>query len=102
MQHSHTMRFNGEKLRDLRKARSWGQHELAEAARGFASGITQAQVSRYENGQQPSGRNALALAMALGVAVTDLYSVADAPLPSTPTLLEILYAQIGDALGVKA
>lgn len=69
----HSVRFDGEKLRELRLARKWGQHELAEQARRYCTGITQASISRYENGMEPSGRNALALARALGVGVTALY-----------------------------
>jgi transcriptional regulator with XRE-family HTH domain len=60
-------------LKTLRVSRKWDQHRLAEAARAFPSGITQSQISRYENGQEPSGRNALALAKALGVSVESLY-----------------------------
>lgn len=69
----HTVRFDGERLKTLRVSRKWDQHRLAEAARAFPSGITQSQISRYENGQEPSGRNALALAKALGVSVESLY-----------------------------
>lgn len=69
------MRFDGEKLKALRVSRRWDQHKLAEAAREHGRvGITQSQISRYENGQEPSGRNALALAGALNVEVRDLYS----------------------------
>ena len=72
------MKFSGEKLRELRKARSWDQHRLASEARSYATGITQASVSRHENGMEPSGRNALAYARALGVDVAELYGVAAA------------------------
>lgn len=67
------MRFNGGKLKALRDSRKWDQHRLAEAARAHGTGITQSQISRYENGQEPSGRNAMALAAALGVTVEELY-----------------------------
>jgi transcriptional regulator with XRE-family HTH domain len=67
------VRFDGGRLRDLRTARKWDQHRLAEAARGYGVGVTQSQVSRYENGQEPSGRNVVALASALNVDVRELY-----------------------------
>ena len=70
----HTVRFDGRKLKALRGSRSWDQHKLADAARTHGVGITQSQVSRYENGQEPGGRNALALAKALDVKVEELYS----------------------------
>lgn len=69
----HNVRFAGEKLKALRGSRKWDQHKLAEAARSHGVGINQSQISRYENGQEPSGRNALALAAALGVDVRELY-----------------------------
>lgn len=67
------MQFDGAALKALRASRKWDQHRLAEAARAHGVGITQSQVSRYENGQEPSGRNALALASALEVDVRELY-----------------------------
>jgi transcriptional regulator with XRE-family HTH domain len=69
----HTVRFDGEQLKSLRLGRRLDQHALAERARQSGVGVTQSQISRYENGHEPSGRNALALASALGVDVTDLY-----------------------------
>lgn len=81
------VRFNGDRLEELRLDRKWDQHRLAEEARQFGVGVTQSQISRYENGQEPSGRNALALAGALAVDMRELY-VADADgedrLPPTP------------------
>jgi transcriptional regulator with XRE-family HTH domain len=68
------MKFNGSKLKVLREARKWDQHRLAEAARSYGTGITQSQISRYENGKEPSGRNAVALAAALDTTVADLYT----------------------------
>lgn len=67
------MRFDGSRLRELRLERCWDQHRLAEEARRHAVGVTQSQISRYENGHEPSGRNAMALAHALNVDVVDLY-----------------------------
>lgn len=70
----HTVRFDGEKLKALRDSRKWDQHRAAEAARSYGVGITQSQISRYENGiQEPTGRNALALAAAFDVDVRELY-----------------------------
>lgn len=69
------MRFDGQRLKQLRLERCWDQHRLAEEARKHSTGITQSQISRYESGhQEPSGRNALALARALGVEVAELYA----------------------------
>lgn len=80
MSQSHTVRFNGEKLRELREARKFDQHRLAERARRYGTGITQASVSRHENGMQPSGANALAYARALDIDVAELYGLdADQP-----------------------
>lgn len=67
------MNFDGARLKQLRVGRKWDQHRLAEAARSHGVGITQSQISRYENGQEPSGRNLLALASALDVDASDLY-----------------------------
>jgi len=68
------VRFDGGSLKRLRLDRKWDQHHLAEAARAHGVGITQSQISRYENDHEPSGRNALALAAALGVDVRELYA----------------------------
>lgn len=70
-----TVRFDGAKLEELRLARKFDQSELAFRARQHGVGITQSQISRYENpnGPEPSGRNAIALALALDVTVTELY-----------------------------
>lgn len=70
----HIVRFDGDRLRALRTARKWDQHRLAEAARTHGVGITQSQVSRYENGQEPAARNAMALAAALQVDVADFFA----------------------------
>src|SRR5689334_11654079 len=76
--HRHSMRFNGAKLKELREARSWDQHRLAQEARVHGrAGITQAAVSRHENGMQPTPRNATAYAKALGVAVMELFELDD-------------------------
>lgn len=72
------MRFDGNKLRDLRKARSWDQHRLAEAARQHQTGITQGAISRYENGMEPTTRNAMAIAVALEVDLSALMREDDA------------------------
>jgi transcriptional regulator with XRE-family HTH domain len=74
MSESHIVRFNGDRLEELRLDRKWDQHELAQRARAYGVGITQSQVSRYENGQEPSGRNAMALAGALEVDARELYA----------------------------
>lgn len=73
----HTVRFDGQRLKELRLERRWDQHRLASEARKHSTGITQPQISRYENVDkpvEPSGRNALALARALGIEVTELYA----------------------------
>lgn len=69
----HIVRFDGNRLKELRGQRKFDQHRLAEAARAHGVGMTQSQVSRYENGQEPSGRSAIALAKALGVKPEALY-----------------------------
>lgn len=71
------MRFDGENLRKLRKAKSWDQHRLAQEARQHQAGITQAAVSKHENGMQPTTRNAAAYAKALGVPVLELFELDD-------------------------
>lgn len=71
------MKFNGQKLADLRRARSWDQHRLANEARKRGFGLTQAQVSRHENGKQPSGRNAIAYSQVLGIPVEAFYEGED-------------------------
>lgn len=73
------MRFDGTRLKALRTAKKWDQHRLAEAARAHGVGITQSQVSRYENGQEPSARNALALASALTVDVREFFANGSEP-----------------------
>lgn len=102
------VRFDGGKLKELRSDRKWDQHRLAEAARSHGVGITQSQVSRYENGQEPSGRNVMALAAALGIEVKDLYGEPDAEAASmtaatADTLYEALRAivrtEVREALG---
>lgn len=70
----HTVvKFDGHQLRSLRLRMRLDQHALAERARSHGVGITQSQISRYENGHEPSGRNAIALASALSVDVNELY-----------------------------
>lgn len=78
------MKFSGEKLKAQRVAKKLDQHALAELGRRRGAGITQSQISRYENGHgEPSGRNALALAAALDVGVNDLYDAeVEAPFPA--------------------
>lgn len=71
------MKWDGSRLRALRVARKWDQHRLAENARSHGVGVTQSQVSRYENGQEPSARNALALASALNVSPGEFFNGAD-------------------------
>lgn len=73
----HSVKFDGGKLKELRTARRWDQHKLAEQARRHAVGINQSSVSRYENGMEPTGRNAVALARALKVDVAELYGDSD-------------------------
>lgn len=86
------VRFDGTKLKTLRDARTWDQHRLAEAARAHGVGVTQSQISRYENGQQPSGRNAMAIAAALGVEPRELYGEPDAEAASmTSASADALY-----------
>lgn len=104
------MKFDGEKLRKLRTDRKWDQHRLAEAARAHGVGITQSQISRYENGQEPSGRNLVAVAQALGVEPRELLDGSpdvdeeDALLPSHAEMLAALrpLARLVHALGVEA
>lgn len=74
MQSCIIMKFDGDRLRTLRARKHLDQHALAERARQHGVGITQSQISRYENGHEPSGRNALALASALEVDVNELYT----------------------------
>lgn len=99
------MRFDGEKLKALRSSRRWDQHRAAEECRRHGVGITQSQISRYENGQEPSGRNTLALAAAFGVEPRDLYSAdAEEEEPVMATLphrdmLEALHSALTIALG---
>ena len=102
------MRFDGSRLRSLRVARKWDQHRLAEAARTHGVGITQSQVSRYENGQEPSARNALALASALDVDVRDFFesngsSASDEDEESDPVadLMKALRRFVRDELAAK-
>lgn len=90
------MRFDGEKLKTLRDARKWDQHRLAEAARSHGTGITQSTISRYEHGQEPSGRNIVALAAALGVDPRELYGSDDDLEAATMTAATA--ANIGEAL----
>lgn len=90
------MNFDGARLKALRTSRKWDQHKLAEAARAHGVGITQSQISRYENGQEPSGRNLLALASALDVEATELYGgdedeeVSSLPVGAEQAFLEAL------------
>lgn len=56
-------------------------------------------MSRHENGMEPSGRNALAYAKALGVDVNELYVDGDddaeaAPVAPAPDLAEALAATV--------
>ena len=78
------MRFDGAKLKELRGARKWDQHRLAEVARSHGAGITQSQVSRYENGKEPSGRNVVALAAALQIEPRELYGEDEAAVEAGP------------------
>lgn len=97
------MRFSGDTLKRLRLERRWDQHRLAEAARSHGVGITQSQISRYENDHEPSGRNALALASALGVRVEDLYDRAgdddEEEDSSAMPLSRDEFAMLGDLMG---
>lgn len=101
------MQFDGSRLKALRTTRKWDQHRLAEAARAHGVGITQSQISRYENGQEPSGRNVLAIAAALGVEPKALYGETAEedesllPSPSQNELLHALHAALGAALGAS-
>lgn len=103
----HNVRFDGKKLKALRESRSWDQHRLAETARTLGTGITQSQISRYENGQQPGGHNAMAIAKALGVPVDELYdSEADEESRAVGDLAQrdlllALHAALGAALGAS-
>jgi transcriptional regulator with XRE-family HTH domain len=75
------MRFDGNHMKALREGQHLDQHALAQKARDLGTGVTQSQISRYENGHaEPSGRIVFALASALGVSVGDLYAAGeDAP-----------------------
>lgn len=64
----HIVRFDGQKLRDLREGRKWDQMRLATEARQHGAGVTQSTVSRLEAGKhEPTLRTIAALAAALGV-----------------------------------
>lgn len=92
------MRFDGAKLKQLRETRCWDQHTLAEHARQHGASLNQSTVSRSENGKEPSGRNVVALAAALGIEPRELYDSDDdaeaasmaAGSPLTPAELELL------------
>lgn len=89
----HDMRFDGGKLRALRTAKKWDQHRLAEAARQHQTGITQGAISKYENGMEPNGRNALALALALDVEVNELFVEDDDEEAAQMDVVSVLVAQ---------
>lgn len=106
------MRFDGTKLKAHRDARTWDQHRLAEAARSHGVGVTQSQISRYENGKQPSSRNAMALAAALGVEPRELFSDDEPAEAATMTaatadslaevLRELIRTEVRDAMKAAA
>ena len=62
-----------ERLKALRKARGWTQHDLSRA-----SGLTRSHISRLERGdiQLPSSERLRQLAQALGTSVDDLLEAA--------------------------
>ena len=62
-----------ERLRTLRKARGWTQHDLSRA-----SGLTRSHISRLERGdiQLPSSDRLRQLALALGTSLDDLLEAA--------------------------
>lgn len=70
-------RVDGSKLARLRTAKKFDQTELATRLRKRGLGTTQATVSRWENGQEPSAYALPAIAAELGVSIEDLYADAD-------------------------
>src|SRR3954453_840339 len=62
-----------ERLKALRKARGWTQHDLSQA-----SGLTRSHISRLERGdiQLPSSERLRQLATALGTSLDDLLEAA--------------------------
>ena len=85
-----------ERLRALRKARGWTQHDLSRA-----SGLTRSHISRLERGdiQLPSSDCLRQLALALGTSLDDLLEAAGyrdaatdaADLPDLPSYLRRKY-----------
>ena len=66
-------RFSGTRLRELREDRRILQDDLSHRLRIRGFGTTQAQISRWESGQQPRAYILAALADELGVKVDELY-----------------------------
>lgn len=66
-------RFSGTRLRELREDRRILQDDLSHRLRTRGFGTTQAQISRWESGQQPRAYILAALADELGVKVDELY-----------------------------
>src|SRR6476469_5290880 len=85
-----------ERLKALRKARGWTQHDLSRA-----SGLTRSHISRLERGdiQLPSSERLRQLALALGTSLDDLLEAAGyrdavgdaADLPDLPSYLRRKY-----------
>ena len=66
-------RVSGTKLAAFRTARKLDQSSLAARLRVRGLGTNQAQVSRWENGQEPRAYALPAIAAELGVKVEELY-----------------------------
>jgi transcriptional regulator with XRE-family HTH domain len=85
-----------DRLKALRKARGWTQHDLSHA-----SGLTRSHISRLERGdiQLPSSERLRQLATALGTSLDDLLEAAgyrdpvagDSDLPDLPIYLRRKY-----------
>lgn len=65
--------ISGERLRELREERDWSQADLAQACTQAGQSVTQAQISRLEQGRnQPFMPLLRTLARVLDVSVADL------------------------------
>jgi len=91
-------RVSGSKIRKFREDRKLLQHDLASRLRGRGYGTTQAQISRWEAGQEPRAYVLSALAAELGVKVDDLYGDEDAEAASMAPLAADTTANLADAL----
>lgn len=66
------MKHPGKRVRDLRERMGWTQRDLAAATGGS---VNQPAIHRIESGaaKEPSASNMLAIALALGVDILELY-----------------------------